>query len=144
MCKSAKAVKGEVGDVTFPLVAARAQQALTNPATGNLVDKRAFYTAIRENCADEDADDTWDNLTRSSREVLTPSQILKRLAFGQYMQGLGYTASYCFEKFAWTDICNTIVATSAQKAAEQALSRKGEERLDVEEQEDQELQLARG
>ena len=125
VCKSAKTVKGEVGDVTFPLVAARAATALTNPDTGKLVDKKAFYTAIRENCTDEGADDTWDNLTRSHQQPLTEDQILKRHAFGQYMQGLGHTADYYYERLVWTDICNTIVARSAQKAAEQALSRKG-------------------
>jgi len=125
VCKSAKTVKGEVGDVTFPLVAARAATALTNPDTGKLVDKKAFYTAIRENCTDEGADDTWDNLTRSHQQPLTEDQILKRHAFGQYMQGLGQTADYYYEQLVWTDICNTIVARTAQKAAEQALSRKG-------------------
>ena len=125
VCKSAKTVKGEIGDVTFPLVAARAKNALTNPDTGKLVDKKVFYTAIRENCADEDADDTWDNLTRSSREALTETQIQKRDAFGRYMQNLGHSADYYYGKLVWTDICNSICARSAAKAAEQALSRKG-------------------
>ena len=125
MCKSAKAVKKELGDVTFPLVAARAKTALTNPDTGKLVDKRAFYTAIREKCADEGADDTWDNLYRNSAEALTELQIKKRYAFGLYMKDLGHTAEYYYAKLVWTDICNSIKATSATKASEQALSRKG-------------------
>lgn len=124
VCKSAKSIKAEVGDVTFPLAAARAQTALTNPDTGKLVDKKVFYAAIRENCADDDADDTWDNLTRSSHEALTEAQIQKRLAFGEHLQNLGHTSDYYYKKLVWTDICNSIVANTAQKAAEQALARK--------------------
>ena len=41
------------------------------------------------------------------------------------MQGLGHTADYYYLKLVWVDICNSVRATSAMKAAEQALSRKG-------------------
>ena len=124
VCKAAKAVKAEVGEVTFPLVAARAQKALTNPSTGELVDKKAFYAAIRENCTDGDAEDTWDNLYRNNKEALTETQIKKRFAFGKFIQSLGYPPEFYYE-VVWTDICNSVVARSAPKAAEQAVSRKG-------------------
>ena len=94
VCKAAKAVKAEVGEVTFPLVAARAQKALTNPSTGELVDKKAFYAAIRENCTDGDAEDTWDNLYRNNKEALTEAQIKKRFAFGKFIQSLGYPPAF--------------------------------------------------
>ena len=50
VCKSAKTVKKELGDVTFPLVAARARNALTNPDTGKFVDKSFLHRDPREVC----------------------------------------------------------------------------------------------
>ena len=56
---------------------------------------------------------------------MTEAQVEKRYSFGQFLKALGHTAGYYYEKLTWTDICNSIVARNAQKAAEQALSRKG-------------------
>jgi hypothetical protein len=123
--RSAQKIQHEHGDVTFPLMVASCPKALVNPKTDKIVDKRAVYRAFAESCRDEGAEDTWGHHYRSYKEGLTDPQIAARYAYGLFMQRLGHTAQYYFDRLVWTDLCNSVAARTPQKALEQAMARKG-------------------
>ena len=123
--RAAYRIRDEVGDVTFPLVAAACPKALLNPATGQMVDKARVYTVFREACKDEGADDAWVNMYRAAKEQLTDKHIALRRAFGEYMRGLGHTPEFYYDRLVWTDLCNSIQPLSVKRTQEQAQARKG-------------------
>jgi hypothetical protein len=111
--------------VTYPLLCANAKKAVTNPKTGEPVDKHAVYDCISEYCYDKDPEKKWANRPCLARKALTPDMIKRRFAWSKYMRGLAHTAEWYFINLAWADICNSIVPATEKKAAEQALARKG-------------------
>ena len=52
--------------------------------------------------------------------------VVKRYAWAIYMRGLRLSEQWFFDNVVWTDICNTILATTKKKAAELALASKGD------------------
>ena len=125
VCRAAKAIKASGGEATYGLICSRAPEAVKNPDTGAPVDKQAVYTCLRSHCYDKDPEKKWANRQRLTRKGLTADIILKRWGWSKYMRGLRHTEEWHFRNVVWTDICNTILATTEKKAAELALARKG-------------------
>ena len=102
------------------------KDAVTNPATGKPVDKRAVYVVLQERCYDDEEhpENTWRNKARLTRTALTKNVMSKRYAWAQWMQGLRHTSAWYFTNLVWTDICNSVLPRTEKKAAEQALARK--------------------
>ena len=123
--QAAKKLKREGTDITYPEIVAAAPSAILNPETGEPVDKKLVYRLFREDCHGDDPEDRWDNRPRLSRTALEPLQVQKRLAFGKYMQTLGYTDAWYFKNLAWCDICNSILPRTQSKANQQKTARKG-------------------
>ena len=80
---------------------------------------------MRERCYDEDPDKPWVHKARYSKAALTDKQQAKRYKFGEKVQERGHSESWYYNNVVWTDLCNTIQATTEQAATEQALARKG-------------------
>ena len=125
VCRAAKAIKANRGEVTYGGVCANAAKAVINPDTGEPVDKRAVYVCLRERCYDKDPDNKWANRRRLGRAALTATQISRRYAWACFMKGLELAAAWLFNNLVWVDICSSILPTTEAKAAEQALARKG-------------------
>ena len=125
VCRSAKALKRSGAEVTYPLVCANAPQAVRNPSTGEPVDKRSVYDCLRAHCYDKTPDKTWANRPRLGRKALTSDMVLRRMAWAEHMLALPYDDDWYFDNVVWVDICSSLLPTTAKKAAEQALARKG-------------------
>ena len=123
--QAAKKIKRDGGEVTYPGVIARCENAAINPDTGEPVDKALVYRVLREDIADsDDSDDHWDHRPRLSRQALDPPQIEKRYAWAKWMsEVLKHTSLWYFTNLVWCDLCNSILPRTMRKEAEQALAR---------------------
>ena len=124
LARSAMSTKEKGTEPTYPNMLARNKNAAINPATGNQISQDTMSRIFAERCHDEDADDTWQHLPRSSGQPLTASEIAKRLAFGKLMLDK-HTAEWYFKYVLWTDICCDLQPLSKKKAQLQTLARKG-------------------
>ena len=125
LCRAAKAIKRSGGEVTYPLLCAAAPNAVRNPSTGNAVDKHAVYSCLKQRCYDKNPDKKWGNRPRLGRGALTDATVKRRYDWSIYMRGQPHTPEWYFENLVWVDICSSLLPTTAAKAAEQALARKG-------------------
>ena len=125
IARSAQSMKARGLEPTYPMVVAACPSGTLNHQTGKVVDKKRVYDVFRENCKDEGGDENWVHKARYSKSALTPAIMEKRLAFGKHVQDWGRTHVYYYNHVVWTDICNSILPRSEQKASEQALARKG-------------------
>ena len=125
LCRSAKRIKRSGGEVTYPLLCARARKAVRNPTTGQPLAKHAVYECLRTYCYDKSPDKPWGNRRRRGRTALTADMVARRLVWARYMEGLAHPADWYFQNVVWVDICCSLLPTTAAKAAEQALARKG-------------------
>ena len=125
IANSAQAMKRRKIEPTYALIVGSCPLAIMNPQTGLPVDKKIVYNIFREYCFDEDADEPWSHKARYSKTSLSEKMIGRRLVFGKFVQDVGHTESWYFMNIIWTDICNSILPRSEQKASEQSLARKG-------------------
>ena len=125
VCRSAKAIKTNGGEPTYALLCANAKVAVTNPETGEPVNKHAVYDCLRTHCYDKDPEKKWTNRPRLARKALTPRMIERRFEWSKYMRGLTHSEQWYYLNLVWVDICNSVLPTTEKKAAEQALARKG-------------------
>ena len=116
VCRSAKAIKRAGGEVTYPLLCATAPNALRNPSTGCVVGKRAVYNCLRQHCFDKHPEKKWGNRRRLGRGALTEATVKRRYDWSIYMRGLPRTPEWYFDNLVWTDICNSLLPTTAAKA----------------------------
>ena len=124
MARSAMATKGKGIEPTYPNMLARNPNAAINPVTGNQISQDSMSRIFAERCHDEDAEDTWQHLPRSSGQPLTITEIAKRLAFGKLMLDK-HTEAWYFKHVLWTDICCDLQPLSKKKAQLQTMARKG-------------------
>ena len=125
IAQAAMAMKKRKIEPTYPKILAACPQAVINPETGKPVAKRRIYDVFRELCYDEDPEHPWSHQARFSKKALTDAQRAKRLDCAYAIQELRHTGRWYFEKVVYTDICNSIIARSTDKAEEQTLARKG-------------------
>ena len=125
IARSAQAMKARGAEPTYGMIVASCPQAVLNSATNRPVGKKRVYDVFREHCYDEGAEEPWEHKARYSKTALTTTTMTKRLAFGNHVQSWGRTPTYFYNHVVWTDICNSILPRSEQKASEQALARKG-------------------
>ena len=111
---------------TYARVLGTCPNAVVNPDTGKPVNKHAVYTVFRERCYDDDSDpdDRWECQQRLARNALTEECQARRLAWGHYIRDFDHHASWYYRHVVWTDLCNTILPTTEQRAKEMALARK--------------------
>ena len=110
---------------TYTRIITACPEASWNPATEKPFGKKRVYQVLRERCYDEDPDKPWVHKARYSKAALTDEQQAKRYKFGEKVQERGHSESWYYNNVVWTDLCNTIQATTEQAATEQALARKG-------------------
>ena len=125
IARSAQAMKARGVEPTYSNVVATCPNATLNSETGKTVDKKRVYTVFRETCKDADAEENWQHKARYSKVALTSEQMTKRYEFGVHIQSSDRTQVYYYNHIVWTDICNSVLPRSEQKASEQALARKG-------------------
>ena len=80
---------------------------------------------FREKFFDEDAELKWSHKARYSNAALSEAQVAKRYKFAQDVQKIPRTSRWYYHNVVWTDLCNSILPRTEQKATEQALARKG-------------------
>ena len=122
---SAKAQKTRGAEPTHSTILASCPDAVLNPKTGQPVNKKAVYTVFNEECYDDTPEKTWSHQARFAKNALTDWQMTRRLAWTRYMQALPHTPAWHYTKLLWTDLCNSILPRTEQKAQELALARKG-------------------
>ena len=110
---------------TYPLIVAACPVATLNPETKKPFSKKRVYDVLRDRCYDEDPSEKWTNKARFSKAALTDDQVAKRYKFGLEVQKKERAASWYYQHVVWTDLCNSIIPRTEQKATEQALARKG-------------------
>ena len=125
IAKSAMTMKQKGTEPTYARIVAACPEATTNPDTQQPFGKKRVYKVFRERCYDEVPEKPWDNKARYSKTALTDEQIAKRCKFAEAVQLKAHTANWYYQHVVWTDICNSILPTTSQKATEQALARKG-------------------
>ena len=127
LCNSAMKQKRKLGDVSFRSLVSTCPNALRNPDTGEPVDKKQVYTALKQHCYDDSScpEKTWEYQARYSKTALTQPQQQKRLNWADYLLGLRHRANWYYDKLVWTDICNHVLPRSEHMAALQSLARKG-------------------
>jgi hypothetical protein len=125
MAQCAMAMKNNGHEPTYSRVVASCPVASLNPSTEKPFGRKRVYEVLRERCYDEVPDKTWTHKARHSKAALTDEQVAKRYKFGQAVDEKGHTAEWYFKNIVWTDLCNSILPTTEQKATEQALARKG-------------------
>ena len=67
----------------------------------------------------------WTNRPRLSRKALTSDMMSRRFDSSKCSRELHHTAGWYYNSLVCSDICNTILPTTAKKAAEQTQARKG-------------------
>ena len=125
IAKSAMTMKKKGAEPTYAKVVAACPTASINPSTGQPFGKKRVYQVLRERCFDETPEKPWDHKARYSKAALTDGQVAKRFKFAQEVQEKGHSDSWYYNSVVWTDLCNSVLPTSEQKATEQALARKG-------------------
>ena len=125
VAQSAMAMKSRGQEPTYTRVASTCPRAVLNPTTDKPLDKKRVYDVFREHCYDEAPDKPWKHQRRYSKTALTPDMCELRLNFGKAVQRWGYSDNHYFQKVAWVDICNSILARTEKIANEQALARMG-------------------
>ena len=123
---AAKRLTREGREVTYSTMVSECPNALTNPSTGEPVDKKLLFTVFREEIYDDpkNPDDKWDHRARLTREALDPVQITRRWDWAKYMTRLGHTSAWFFANLVWCDLCCSILPRTLQKATEQSRARK--------------------
>ena len=122
---SATTMKKRKIEPSYPLLVAACQKATLNPNTGKPVDKKRVYDVLREKAFDEGAEEPWVHKARYSKTALSEKLTRRRFDFGLHVQGWGHTVQWFFTHIIWTDICNSVLPRSEQKASDQGLARKG-------------------
>ena len=119
--------KGPAGEPSYPQLVAHNPKATLNSNTGRAVDKKVVYNILRKRCYDDpdDPEDRWTHDVRNSKEALTPKQQEVRHTWSLVMLQLAHRPAWYYEKVIWTDLCNTILPRTEQKAQEQLIARKG-------------------
>lgn len=127
IARSAMTMKENKKEPSFPKLVAANPKASLNPKTGRIVDKKVLYNILRKRCYDDptDPEDTWSHGARHAKEALTPERMEQRLDWSEWMLGLAHRAQWYYQKVVWTDICNSILPRTEQKAEEQLLASKG-------------------
>jgi hypothetical protein len=125
IARSAEAMKRRGAEPTYPRLVGTCPTATLNRGTGAPVSKKRVYAVFREQCKDEGSNKCWVHKARYSKIALTAAMRAKRLAFGLHVKNSGLTQAYVYKHVVWTDLCNSILPRSEQKATEQALARKG-------------------
>jgi hypothetical protein len=118
-------MKRNGGEPTYSLICGSCPEAVKNPETENVVDKKRVYDVFRESCYDDGADEPWKHRSRLTKSALPEDVIEKRLKWQGYMMKLDHSSDWYYKNLVWFDLCNTILPRSQKKAAEQALARKG-------------------
>ena len=124
IARSAMALKKTGMEPTYSNVLARNPNAALNPRTEEPISQNTMSRIFKERCYDEDPEDTWGHLPRSSGQPLTAGEISKRLTFGNLMKDK-HTAEWFFRHVIWTDICCDLQPLSQKKAKLQTMARKG-------------------
>ena len=80
VARTAMNLKKRKREPTYANAVAQNRDALTNPETGEPVDKNMYYKILRHGCCDnpENEEDTWANMVVLSKNALTDVQILER------------------------------------------------------------------
>ena len=125
VAQAAMALKRRGTEPTFADIVAQCPSAVINPATGEPVYPPRVYKVIGEDCYDNDPSYPWRNQPRVAKQCLTADAMTRRWNWGQDMLPLKQTGNWYYENIVWTDICNSVLARTRTKAAEQALARKG-------------------
>jgi len=125
LARSAMAAKAKGEEPTCSLIAARCRKAVLNPATGLPVDKKLVSAVFKEDCYDKTPDEPWEYAARLARTAFSAPVMGRRLAWALAVIASGRTAGYYHRNVSWVDLCNSILPRTQQKAAEQALARKG-------------------
>ena len=127
VARSAMAMSSRGKEPTYPALVANNPQALLNPVTGEIVGKKRLYAILKERCFDDpdNAEDTWENRNRLSKDALTLGAKRLRLDWAHFEQDRNRRPMWYFNNLVWTDICNTILPGSEKQADAQAMARKG-------------------
>jgi hypothetical protein len=125
VAKSAMATKARGHEPTYVRAVADCPAATLNPNTGKPVTKKRIYDVFREDCFDDGAEHPWTHTARYSKTALTKPAMEKREVFARHVQSWGHTGLWFHNRVVWTDLCNSILARTENKASSQALARKG-------------------
>ena len=95
---AAKRLKRNGDEPTYSAVVAACPRAVTNPTTGEPVDKKLVYAVFQECCYDTDPADTWGHYSRLARSALDDATKQRRWEYAKYMIGLGHSGQWFFKK----------------------------------------------
>ena len=126
VARSAMAMRARGEEVTYPALVANNKEQLTNPETGEVVNKKRVYAILEERCYDDptNPEDTWINRARRHKMALTDEAKRRRLDWAEDFESRNHRPIYLYNNLVWTDICNTILARSEQRHKEMTLARK--------------------
>ena len=124
---SAKAQKTRGADPTYSSTLAACPDATLNPATGKPLSKKPVYTVFREKCYDETAEKTWRHPARFSRTALAGLQTSRRMEWTAFIEASEHSTTCYYHNLVCTDIRNSILARTEQKAPTLAIARKGDQ-----------------
>ena len=113
-------------EVTYSSIIAHNPKASLNPNTGKPVSKKVLYNLLKRHCYDDcnNPEDKWIHDYRFSKKALTEKQIEARYNWAWQLEGNILNPQWCWQNLIWTDICNTILATTKHMHQKQARARK--------------------
>ena len=127
IARSAMNLKENGEEVTYSAVVSHNPKASKNPTTNRPVDKKVIYNVLKRQCHDDanDPEDTWEHDYRYYKKGLTERQIEARYNWAWELEGNILNPEWCWKNLIWTDICNTILATTKHMHQKQVMARKG-------------------
>ena len=128
LIQAAKKIKRDGGEITYTGLIANAPKATLNPDTGEPVDRKQVFKALREHAPDaNNPEEKWDLHPRLTRKALTETQQEKRLVWAKWIRDVvALTAEWFFMNLVWVDLCNSILPRTQKFATEQALARRSD------------------
>ena len=95
------------------------------PGTQRPVGKKRVYDVFRNLCYDEDPAKPWKHQKRLQGKALTQRAQERRAEWAEGELEGERTDAWFMRHCVWTDVCSSVLPRTEQKAAEQALARKG-------------------
>ena len=126
IARSAMNLKEKGEEVTYASVVAHNPKASQNPQTNRPVGKKVVYKVLKRHCYDDpnNPDDKWVHDCKYSKKALTERQIEARYTWAWELEGSILNPQWCWQNLIWTDICNTILATTKHMHQKQVMARK--------------------
>ena len=103
--RSAMTMKAQGNEPTYARLVTACPNAVTNPKTGQPVDKHRIYDVLRGRCCDEGSSLNWEHQSRLSRSALLEAVEEKRLGWALWLRDeVRHSRQWYYRHCVWTDI----------------------------------------